>query len=138
MKTGALQSVPVRQLITPEPYSPPTTNAAFFIDGITATHSALPQSSSGIPLSGVLRSSVRMAPASARRLTSSLDRAANAELAISDSPHITTSFFMPHPPRLIRARESPTVRALSCPVQVDRKARAVVLLARPTSDRAFA
>src|SRR3954447_15467869 len=94
MNTGALQSFAVRQLITPEPYSPPTTNAAFFIDGMTATHCALLHSSSGMALSGELRSSLRIVPASLRRLTSSFDGAANVELAIIERTQVSTTRFM--------------------------------------------
>src|SRR3954451_25166858 len=94
MNTGALQSFAVRQLITPEPYSPPTTNAAFFIDGMTATHCALLHSSSGMALSGEFGSSLRIVPASLRRLTSSFDGAANVELAIMERTQVTTTRFM--------------------------------------------
>src|SRR5437016_10632431 len=55
MNIGALQLLPLRQLMTPLPYSPPMMNAAFFTDGIAATHSARFQSSSEMPLSGALR-----------------------------------------------------------------------------------
>ena len=55
---GAVQPLPARQLMTPLPYSPPMMNAAFFTDGITATQSALPHRSSGMPLSGAFRSSL--------------------------------------------------------------------------------
>ena len=34
MNTGAVQRASLRQLITPEPYSPPNTKATFFIEGI--------------------------------------------------------------------------------------------------------
>src|SRR5437868_10085889 len=49
MKTGALQLLPLRQLITPRPYSPPKMKAAFFIPGMTTTHWARFQYSSGMP-----------------------------------------------------------------------------------------
>ncbi len=52
MNSGALHSLPRRQLISPLPYSPPKTNAAFFRPGITITHEALFQRSCGTPLSG--------------------------------------------------------------------------------------
>src|SRR5215471_14738757 len=78
MNTGALQLVPVRQLMTPLPYSPPTTNAPFLIDGITMTHCALFQRSSGMPLSAEPRSSSRMAPASESRFASSFVSAEKA------------------------------------------------------------
>src|SRR3954452_9515989 len=94
MNTGALQSFAVRQLITPEPYSPPTTNAAFFIDGMTATHCALLHSSSGMALSGELRSSLTIVPASLRRLTSSFDGVANVELAIIERTQVSTTRFI--------------------------------------------
>src|SRR3954465_6375053 len=96
MNTGAVPCAPFRQLITPDPYSPPTTNAPFFNPGITTTHSALSHNSSGIPLSGALRSSFTIAPASVRRLTSSLDNAANADVASRDIAHTITTLFMSH------------------------------------------
>src|SRR5215831_6399673 len=73
MKTGELQSFPFLQLITPDPYSPPIRNAAFFSDGMTTTHSALLQRSCGMPLSGVVLNSLRTLADSLKRLTSSLD-----------------------------------------------------------------
>src|SRR5262245_52745593 len=125
MKTGAVQALPLRQLITPDPYSPPNTNAAFFIDGITITHSALRQKSSGIPLSGVPLSSVRIAPDSSSRFTSSFESAANAVDATSKAPQVATTFFTmsssPHVPT-----ESPRAIALQyrCQQQTFRFAEA--------------
>src|SRR5215467_6180158 len=86
MKAGELHSAPVRQLMTPDPYSPPTRNAAFFIDGITTTHCALDQRSCGMPLSGALRISLMIVVASVRRFASSPDILANVELAARHSP----------------------------------------------------
>src|SRR4051812_44218307 len=99
MNTGALQSVPVRQLITPEPYSPPTMNAAFFIDGITITHCALANKFSGMPFSGVPRNSVRIVDASLSLLTSSFEGSANAVVAISNAAHAIPVFFIENLPR---------------------------------------
>src|SRR5262252_3474581 len=82
MNTGLVQLVLFRQLITPEPYSPPTMNAAFFTDGMTSTHSARVHRSSGMPLSGDSRSSVKIAPPSRSRFTSSFDNSAYAEAAV--------------------------------------------------------
>ena len=77
MKTGPDHPSAVRHDMTPEPYSPPTMNAAFFIEGITTTHCALVHRFSGMPLSGAARSSVRIAPACDSRFVSSLETAAD-------------------------------------------------------------
>src|SRR5215831_16084205 len=58
MNTGGPQAAPCLQLITPSPNSPPTMKPAFFIPGITTTHSALFQTLSGIFLSCMVRISV--------------------------------------------------------------------------------
>src|SRR5256885_6282135 len=81
MNTGALHWLPPRQLITPDPYSPPTMNAAFFIDGMTITHEAFSHSSSGMPLSGAARSSCNIRPESLNRFVSSAEIVANADVA---------------------------------------------------------
>src|SRR5580765_8025081 len=91
MKTGALHLLPVLQLMTPEPNSPPMMNAAFFIDGITTTHSALFQIRSWIPLSEALRISVRRAVDWLSRLASSFDGTPNAVVPTSRQAAPTTS-----------------------------------------------
>src|SRR5436309_6515578 len=48
MNTGAPHDSPLRQLITPFPYSPPTMNAAFLTSGITAAQRVRVHRSSGI------------------------------------------------------------------------------------------
>src|SRR5437868_2588137 len=48
---GALQAPPLRQVATPVPCSPPTTNAPLVSLGITATHFASENTLSGMPLS---------------------------------------------------------------------------------------
>src|SRR5713226_8022444 len=98
MNTGALQPFVWRQLSTPLPYSPPNTNAAFFIEGITRTHRALFKRSSGIPLSGASLSSLMTFADSFSSLTSFSDIAANAELAISPSAQEITAVFILIPP----------------------------------------
>src|ERR1051325_2997064 len=87
MNTGELHEFFVRQLITPDPYSPPTMNAAFLRSAMTTTHSARDHSSSGIPLSVDARNSERIAPESWRRLTSSFEGAANTVDATSSTPN---------------------------------------------------
>src|SRR6266550_2905665 len=87
MKAGALQSLPLRQLITPRPNSPPKMNAAFFIPGMTTTHSAFAHISSGMPLS-VLRRSVTTDAAWLSRVRSALEIEAMAAAAVtSDRTH---------------------------------------------------
>ena len=66
-------------------------NAAFFIDGITTTHSALFQIRSGIPLSDALRISVRRAVDWLSRLASSFDGTPNAVVPTSRHAAPTTS-----------------------------------------------
>src|SRR6266852_4655212 len=104
MNAGALQPL-VRQLITPAPYSPPTMKAAFFSEGITRTHRALFQRSSGMPLSGEFRSSVRTVADSFNRLTSSFERAANANTAVHRTTQQIATFFM-EPPNLLSSPRS--------------------------------
>jgi Family of unknown function (DUF6226) len=91
--TGALQPCAVRQLTTPLPYSPPTTNAAFLRPGITATHRARSQIAAGIPLSGVERSSPITRAASASRCASPLAGAAAAVVEAASNTVMTMSPF---------------------------------------------
>src|SRR5262245_12837255 len=91
MNTGLLQPADARQLITPDPYSPPTTSAAFFTDGMTATHWARFHSSSGTPLSGVSRSSVTTVAPSWSRFTSSFDNAAYETVAMKHATAVNVS-----------------------------------------------
>src|SRR5262250_117035 len=72
MKTGAPHALPCLQLITPDPNSPPRMKPAFFIPGITTTHSARFHTLSGMFLSGALRTSVRTVVALASVLELSL------------------------------------------------------------------
>src|SRR6516225_116284 len=107
----------MRQLMTPAPYTPPTRNAAFLIDGITMMHSDLLHRSSGIPLSGELRSSFRIAPASLSRFTSSFDKAANAEVATNTAQQMRISFFILDSPcasSVVTVCKSFAVRRVSC------------------------
>src|SRR4030095_7098577 len=53
MNAGALQPLAVRQVATPFPPLPPTTNPPLTMCGTTATHLACSNTSSGIPLSGI-------------------------------------------------------------------------------------
>src|SRR5262245_30762404 len=116
MNTGAPHLPPCRQLMTPEPNSPPMMNAAFLSDGITTTHLALFQIRSGIPPSGAFRISETAAPASASRFTSSFDSVAKAVEAISTAvthnPPVLSAFighFLPRSPKgqTQRARHAP-------------------------------
>src|SRR5947207_4130267 len=106
MNTGAVQAFALWQLITPDPYSPPTTKAAFFIDGITMTHSARDHNSSGMPLSDAARSSVRMALASFSRFTSSFESAAEALAATSRTPQHRRTLFTICPLHLMDTHRS--------------------------------
>src|ERR1043166_384120 len=96
MKIGALQSAPFRQLITPDPYSPPIRNAAFFSDGMTTTHCDFAQRSCGMPLSGAPRISLMMVVDSLKRLDSSLEILATAELAarVTAQPIVTINLML--------------------------------------------
>src|SRR5262249_1986965 len=49
---GPLKSSPVRQVMTPRPYCPPTIKPAFFILGMTMTHLVPSSTLPGMPLSG--------------------------------------------------------------------------------------
>src|SRR5581483_690801 len=53
MNAGALQPFAVRQVATPLPPLPPKMNPPLTMCGITATHLACSNTSSGIPLSGI-------------------------------------------------------------------------------------
>src|SRR4051812_7026160 len=82
MNTGALHAPLCLQLISPPPYSPPITKAAFLRPGTTMTHSAFSHSSWGISLSGTAWISFSTVAASCTRLASLVDRsAARAEHA---------------------------------------------------------
>src|SRR5712692_1195428 len=88
MNTGGDQPPSRRQLISPLPYSPPKTKAAFFIDGTTITHCAFSQSSCGTSLSGAEWISLSTAAASSIRLTSLVDRSAASVVdAIAKANH---------------------------------------------------
>src|SRR5262249_47147101 len=91
MNTGLLQPADDRPLITPEPYSPPMPSAAFFTDGMTATHWARFHSSSGMPFSGASRSSVTTVAPSWSRFTSSFDNAADETVAIEHATAVNVS-----------------------------------------------
>src|SRR5438309_8001122 len=86
MNRGALHVWPDRQLTTPLPNSPPITNAAFFIPGITAIHSAAFHVSSGMPLSGIARSSRTTDAPSSSRLACEDEISALAIDALSKTP----------------------------------------------------
>src|SRR3954471_10841706 len=67
--------------MTPLPNSPPMMNAAFFMPGITVTHSARFQRSSGMPVSGAALNSRTIAAASLRRFASDEDTSARTAVA---------------------------------------------------------
>ena len=71
-------SLPWRQLISPLPYSPPNTNAAFFRLGTTMTHAALFHRSCGTPFSGTAEISVNTVAASSIRRFSAVLTAARS------------------------------------------------------------
>ena len=73
MTTGPLHAPSWRQLISPLPYSPPNTNAAFLSDGTTTTHAALSQRSFGTSRSGAAWISLSTWPASSIRFFAPLE-----------------------------------------------------------------
>src|SRR5262245_46049006 len=78
MKAGADQVLPLRQLMTPLPCSPPKMNAALVMSGMTATHAALFQRSDGMPFSASARNVVTTSAAFERRFRSELSTDATA------------------------------------------------------------
>src|SRR5258706_7037556 len=97
-----------RQLITPEPDSPPTMNATFFNDGITSTQLALLQTDSG--MSDEFRNSLSTAVALLRSLISPFESAPNARVAVS-RPVVPTTIAIvvriDHLPRRVTATGGP-------------------------------
>src|SRR5438132_3109784 len=118
MKSGALHVCPDRQLMTPFPNSPPITNAAFFMPGITATHSDLFQVSSGMPFSGIPRSSRTTVAASSRRFASEEEISARAVEALNRMPIESAAIvFIAHTSRVPSC--SCKIESSGAPAQLD-------------------
>src|SRR5215469_9409829 len=96
-KAGALHPLGVRQLATPRPYRAPKTNPPFSMEGTTATHSAEPSTSWGMPVSGALWISSRTAAADRTRSTDLLSPVLSAATAARErqtTTHRARSFFI--------------------------------------------
>src|SRR5437868_5545279 len=108
MKTGALQPLLWRQLITPDPNSAPRINPAFFRSGITMTQRALSHRLAGT--SEASRSSARTVAASLSFLTSSLSSAASAVEATSsvnrDARIVREVLIIISPPRQVDLQDA--------------------------------
>ena len=93
MNTGAPHDSPLRQLITPFPYSPPTTNAAFLTSGATAAQRVRAHRSSGI----VGRIACTTFAALARRSASAAEMApATLDTAATTAIAAKANLFMGH------------------------------------------
>src|SRR5580658_10707099 len=95
---GVLQPFGVRQLARPLPYFAPKTNPPFSIDGTTATHSALPRISCGVPESGAAWISFNTSAAACTRSEAFDSFPASSAAYINEHIHTvrasSTSFFI--------------------------------------------
>src|SRR5579872_824588 len=99
MKAGALQPSAVRQVATPLPPLAPKTKPPFTMCGMTATHFACSNTSSGIPLSGIpIISCSTVVALSSRSVASSFADAAqlNVPRLIIASTNIIFFIEQPH------------------------------------------
>src|SRR5579864_1800778 len=93
---GSLQPLGVRQLATPRPYCAPNTKPPFNMEGTTATQSADPMTSSGMPVSGAAWISSRTVAAAFTRLAAGLSSSSEAKQlpARASSRNKFDSFFI--------------------------------------------
>src|SRR5580700_7077545 len=121
MNAGALQPSAVRQVATPLPPLAPKTKPPFTMCGITATHFACSNTSSGIPLSGIPITSCNTVVALCSRSVAS--SRADAAQHIVPRPNIArtnTTFFIGQPLFCEQPRLSPDrVGHLGHKVQVE-------------------
>src|SRR5579863_1392660 len=98
MNAGALQPSAVRQVATPLPPSAPKTNPPFTMCGITATHLACSNTSSGIPLSGIpIISCNTVVALSSRAVASSRADAAEQNVPRLNIANTNIIFFIEQP-----------------------------------------
>src|SRR5579859_3168627 len=106
MNAGALQPFAVRQVATPLPPSAPNTNPPLTICGITATHFACSNTSSGIPLSGIpIISCNTVVALSSRSVASSLADAAQHSVPTLRIASTNITFFIEQPRFLLPVRQ---------------------------------
>src|SRR5580700_7539097 len=95
MNAGALQPFAVRQVATPLPPLPPKTKPPLTMCGITATHFACSNTSSGIPLSGIpMISCITEVALSSRSVASSRADAAQHSVPRPNIASTNTIVFM--------------------------------------------
>src|SRR5580658_988575 len=95
---GALQPSAVRQVATPLPPSAPNTNPPLTMCGITATHLACSNTSSGIPLSGIpIISCSTMVALSRRSVASSFADPAQHRVPRLNIANTNITFFIEQP-----------------------------------------